>query len=78
MDKRNPERFEWLRKNRRVWEGQRLDGRTVKAIHGMMQVAGLYAFTTSWYFSEGNIRKMIWAIRKPGRRWRKTSISINV
>ena len=64
MDKRNPERLQWLKKNRAVWEGYRLDDGTVKAIHGMMQVAGLYAFTTVWYYSQDNIRKMIRKIRK--------------
>jgi len=78
VDKRNPERLAWLRKNREVWEGRRLDGRTVKAIHGMMQVAGLYKFTTCWYFSEMNIRKLIWQIRNPRTPWKKTYISINV
>ena len=56
--------MQWLLENRIVWQGYRLNDRTVQSIHGMMQVAGLYKFTTQWYCSQDNVRKMICKLRK--------------
>lgn len=67
-DRRNPERVAWLKKNRAVWQGYRLTDRTVESIHGMMQVAGLYAFTTHWYDSAWRIATIIRDIRTADRK----------
>jgi hypothetical protein len=64
MDRRNPERLAWLEKNRAVWKGKYLVDRNIENIHGMMQVAGLYKFSTVWYYSARNIRKMIRRLRR--------------
>ena len=64
MDKRTPERLVWLKNNPSVWAGYPLNNRTVMTVHGMMQVAGLYSFTTHWFDSINTIKKLICRCRE--------------
>jgi hypothetical protein len=42
-------RLDWLLRNPSTWKGYRLNYRTLYCVFGMMQVAGLYSFTTHLY-----------------------------
>ena len=58
-DKRRHERIAWLRAHRECWEPYRKDSRTIRTIHGMMQVAGLYSFNTPWTQSYWELKRQM-------------------
>lgn len=65
-DRRTAERLAWLQRNRRCWEGYKLNWRTVDLTFDMMQVAGLYSFTTHCYDCRSSLAKLMRAARGQG------------